>query len=58
MSRINEKRKMNTFIATVIEKTYQIFRYNMQELKRVYINTAIIIEFVCPGREPATHIGQ
>ena len=25
----------------------------MQKLKRVYINTPIIIEFVYPGREPA-----
>ena len=43
---------------TVIEKTNQIFRYYMQKLKRVYKNTPIIIEFVYPGREPATRIEQ
>ena len=49
---------MNNSIATFIEKTNQIFRYYMQKLKRVYINTPIIIEFVYPGREPATRIEQ
>ena len=58
MSRNIEKRIMNNSIATVIEKTYQIFRYYMQKLKHVYINTAIIMEFVYPGWEPATRIGQ
>ena len=55
MSRNIEKRIINNSIATVIEKTNQIFRYYMQKLKRVYI---IIIEFVYPGREPATRIEQ
>ena len=49
---------MNNSIPYVIEKTNQIFRYYMQKLKRVYINTPIIIEFVYPGREPATRIEQ
>ena len=40
-------------MATVIEKTNQIFRYYMQKLKRVYINMPIIVEFVYPDREPA-----
>ena len=57
MSRNIEKRMINNSIATIIEKAYQIFRYYMQKLK-VYINTAIIIEFVYPGREPATRNGQ
>ena len=50
---------INNFIATVIEKkTYQLFRYYTQKLKRMYINRAIIIKFVYPSREPATRIGQ
>ena len=49
---------INNFIATVVEKNYQIFRYYTQKLKRMYINRAIIIKFVYPSREPATRIGQ
>ena len=44
MSRNIENRMINNSIATVIEKTNQKFRYYMQKLKRVYINTPIIIE--------------
>ena len=58
MSRNIEKRIMNNSIAAVIEKTNQILRYYMQKLKRVYINTPIIIEFVYPGGEPGTRIEQ
>ena len=58
MSRNIEKRIINNSIATVIGKNNQIFRYYMQKLKRVYINTPIIVEFVYPGREPATRIEQ
>ena len=53
MSRNIENRMINNSIANVIEKTNQKFRYYMQKLKRVYINTPIIIEFVYPGWEPA-----
>ena len=49
---------MNNSVATVIEKTNQIFRYYMQKLKHVYLNTPIIIEFVYPGWEPGTRIEQ
>ena len=58
MSRNNEKRMINNFIAIFIEKTYQIFRYDTQKLKHMYINRAIIIKFVYPSREPATRKGQ
>ena len=67
----NEKRKAkNKLTSPLIEyrKTknekqtnftlLQKFRYYMQKLKRIYINTPIIIEFVYPGREPATRIEQ
>ena len=53
-----EKAGDNNSIATVIENTNQICRYYMQKLKRLYINTPIIIDFVYPSREPATRIEQ
>ena len=53
---MSRKEIINNSKATGIEKTNQIFRYYMQKPKRVYINTPIIIEFVYPGREPATRI--
>ena len=60
MSRNNEKRMIDIFIAIFNEKTYQ----NLPNIPllhpkaRMYINRAIIIKFVYPSREPATRIGQ